>query len=63
MVEGWSQRQVATLAGIGLRTYQDWEAGRTVPFPGPHLVAICSVLRTSPLFLYFGEEGDAHAVD
>lgn len=62
MTQGRSQRQVAELAHVSIRTYREWEAGRAVPYPGTNLESIAYVLRAEPLFLLFGEQ-EGHAFD
>lgn len=32
---GWTQKQAAAYLDVSLRTYQNWEQGRTVEQPGP----------------------------
>ena len=54
-----SQKEVADLAGISVRTYREWEHGRAVPFPGRNLRAISAVLRKPVRYLLHGEEDDA----
>lgn len=48
----YTQREAARLLGVALRTYEDWEAGRS-PIPGPVALACSAVLHgLKP----FGEE-------
>ena len=54
--EGMNQVETAHLAGIDIRTYRGWEAGRSVPLPGPSLRALATSFRVTPLYLLHGED-------
>lgn len=56
--QGFTQTDVARLAGIDERTYRGWEYDRSVPLPGPALRALATVFRVNPGDLLFGKEYD-----
>jgi transcriptional regulator with XRE-family HTH domain len=58
MQQGWSQRELAdqTRGLVTDRTLRNWEGGVHVPYPGAQVRAIALVLRTTPGFLFTGEE-------
>lgn len=55
---GLSQRQLAEALGVSVRTIQNYEAGRSVPFR--HLAALEGLLGRSSAWLLYGRE-DAEA--
>jgi transcriptional regulator with XRE-family HTH domain len=56
--QAMSQRDLAEQTEIPKRTISEWEQNRAVPFPGKRMKRLCDVLRTTPMFLWFGEEED-----
>lgn len=63
LAQGMSQAEVAELAEISVRTYREWESGRTVPYPGKSLRAVAGVFRRQPGFLLCGRKGEIDALD
>ena len=53
--QGYTQAEVATLAGVSGGAYRDWERGRFVPRPGPQLRGLAAVFRCSPGYLLIGK--------
>lgn len=56
--QGHSQREMALLVGVSIRTYKRWEAGEVVPFHGENLIALAQQLRMTPNTLLYGREED-----
>lgn len=61
--QGMSQQEIADTAEISVRTYREWESGRTVPFPGKNLRRISTAYRVTPSFLLNGDEEGLDAFD
>lgn len=61
MQQGLSQVEVGQLAGVPFRTYNDWERGLSVPYPGKALRAIAHVYRVAPGYLLLGDEEGMNA--
>ncbi len=55
--KGYSQREVAALAGLSLRTVQNYEAGSSLPKQKKTYQALCRVLEVAPRVLM--DEGEA----
>jgi len=53
---GKTQKQIAELADIPIRTYRDWEEARTLPRTGENLEAVSGVLRVPAGWLLTGDE-------
>jgi len=58
-----SQQEVADVTEISVRTYREWESGRTVPYPGPNLRRIVGLFRVTPTYLLRGDEEGLDAFD
>jgi transcriptional regulator with XRE-family HTH domain len=58
-LQGLNKKEAAGKAGVTPRTYNNWEAGRTVPREGKQLRALADYYRVSPLWLLTGEEEEA----
>ena len=63
LAQGMSQAEVAELAEISVRTYREWESGRTTPYPGKSLRSVASLFRRSPGYLLNGRRGEIDALD
>lgn len=53
---GYSQSQLARVSGVSVRTLQDWEANRHIPYQGDRLMKLAAALRVTHTWLLTGEE-------
>lgn len=52
--QGLTQAGLAEAAGVGDRTYRNWESGRNAPRMGKSLVSLALLLRIEPGQLLYG---------
>lgn len=59
--QGWSQLEVAVQIGVSVKTYGNWENGRTAPMPGPEVRRLAGIYRIPVGEMLYGQKEEGRA--